>query len=115
MENQKKTQEEQEVRGRNRHRKTRRAMAPVHVLLHILLAAAAVLIVTVLSCSYIVVDTRKGPAAYSLIGQEKSGSFEESGVFNSLLGNCVSDIICYGAIRGQMEKDGEFYPKRKWM
>ncbi len=113
MENQKKTQEEQEVRGRNRHRKTRRAMAPVHVLLHILLAAAAVLIVTVLSCSYIVVDTRKGPAAYSLIGQEKSGSFEESGVFNSLLGNCVSDIICYGAIRGQMEKDGEFYPKKE--
>lgn len=112
MENQNRTEDEQEVRSRSRRRKPGRSMAPVHVLLHILLAAAAVLIVTVLSGSYIVVDTRKGPSAYSLTGQEKSGSFEDSGVFNSLLGNCVSDIICYGTIRGQMEKDGEFYPKK---
>lgn len=113
MENQKKTEEEQGAESRNRRRRTGRGMGPVHVLLHILLAAAAVLIVTVLSSAYIVVDTRKGPAAYSLIGQEKSGSFEDSSVFNSLLGNCVSDIICYGTIRGQLEKDGEFYPKKE--
>ncbi|MDE7334399.1 MAG: HAMP domain-containing histidine kinase [Lachnospiraceae bacterium] len=113
MENQKKTEDEQEIRSRRKRRKTGRGMGPVYVLLHILLAGAAVLIVTVISSSYITVDTRKGPTAYSLIGQEKSSSFEDSSVFNSLFGNCVSDIICYGTIRGQMEKDGEFYPKKE--
>lgn len=81
-----------------------------HFLQHISLVMAAVMITAVFSGSYLVVDTRKGPMSYNLVGEDQGRPFEESDLFNTLLGNSVSDIICYGAIRGQMETDGKFDP-----
>lgn len=84
-----------------------------HFLQHIALMTAAALLAAVFAGSYMVVDTRKGPAPYNLADEDRGSSFEDSGLFNSLLGNSVTDIICYGAIRGQMETGVKFDAGKK--
>lgn len=92
----------------HRRRRAKKGATFLHFLQHAALVTAAVLIVTVLAGSYFVLYTNKGVERYSLIGEDRSAPFEDSRLFNQLLGNNISDIICYGAIRGQMETDGAF-------
>ncbi|MDE6184522.1 MAG: HAMP domain-containing histidine kinase, partial [Lachnospiraceae bacterium] len=80
----------------------------LHLLQHILFVTAVLLLVVVLNRSYVVVDTLRGAQAYELTGVEENETFEDSEVFNTLLGNSISDIICFGTIRGQLETDSEF-------
>ena len=96
---------------RRRHRHT--GLSILHFLQHVALVMAAVLIVTVLSGSYFVHYTDKGVESYSLIGEDRDAPFEESTLFNRLLGKSVSDVICYGAIRSQMETDAAFNPQKE--
>lgn len=91
---------------------TRKGNVLLHILLHISLVAAAVLAVVVLVCSYVAVDTKKGTMLYRLDGEGSGSGFEESGAFDQILGNSITDIICFGAIRGQMETEGEFDTKK---
>jgi len=102
-----------EKKPSHRRRRVRRGTAFLHFLQHIALVTAVVLIVTVLAGSCFTLYTRKGVERYSLIGEDQSVSFEDSKLFNRLLGNNISDIICYGAIRSQMETDGEFDPQKE--
>ena len=97
----------------HRRRRVRRGTAFLHVLQHAALVTAVVLIVTVLAGSYFRVYTKKGVEMYSLIGEDQSVPFEDSRLFSHLLGNNISDIICYGAIRCQMETDGVFDPQKE--
>ena len=110
MENQR---DQEKKLKKEKRKKVGKRMAFLHMLQHIFLVATVVLIVIVLSCSYVAVDTLNGTEAYSLIGLEKKDSFEESKVFNRLLGNSVSDLIRYGVIRGQLETDGKFDAKKE--
>lgn len=80
----------------------------LHILQHVFSVTAVVLLVMVLLGAYVVVDTREGTKAFNLSTENENSSFEDSDMFNNLLGSSVSDIICYGAIRGQMETDGKF-------
>lgn len=101
----------EESKKKNR-KKAGKGISFLHLTQHILLAASAVLFVIVLAGSYVVVDTRSGAKAYRLTGEEK-GSFEDSEMFSNLLGNSISDIICYGAIRCQMETDAGYDPTKE--
>lgn len=85
----------------------------LHLLQHLLFVTAAMLLVVVLNRSYVVVDTLRGAQAFGLTGVEEDETFEDSEVFNTLLGNSVSDLICYGTIRGQMETGAEFDAGKK--
>lgn len=97
----------------HRRRRAKKGATFLHFLQHAALVTAAVLIVTVLVRSYFVLYTNKGVERYSLIGEDQSVPFEESGLFNRLLGKNISDLICYGAIRSQMETDGAFDPQKE--
>lgn len=85
----------------------------LHFLQHVSLITGAALFAAVFAGSYMVVDTRKGTVHYNLAEEDRGSSFEDSGLFNSLLGNSVTDIICYGAIRGQMETGAKFDAGKK--
>lgn len=71
--------------------------------------------VMVLLGYYIVIDAREGTVVYNVNRSMENGSFEDSDMFNSMMGNCASDIICYGAIRAQMETEGEFDAGKRLM
>lgn len=99
-----------EQEGKEKKRKRKRyplGMWFLHMLQHAAFVTAVVLVVIVLLGSYVVVDTVKGTAAYNLMGADQDVPFEESDVFNTLLGNSASDLICYGTIRGQLETEGQ--------
>lgn len=120
MEEQRIQEDEREPEQKKRKRRTarrragaRRGTAFLHFLQHAVFVAAILLIATVFTGSYLVLSTKKGPQVYRLIGEEQSASFEDSQLFNRLLGNHITDIICYGAIRSQMETDGAFDPKKE--
>ncbi len=97
---------------RGKKRKGSRKSLFFHTVQHIALVMAAFFFVTVLAGSYVIVDTRTGTEAYRLT-RENQGSFEDSEMFNHLLGSSVSDIICYGTIRSQMETDARYDPGKE--
>ncbi|WP_286082199.1 sensor histidine kinase [Parablautia intestinalis] len=103
-----------EAKGRKEGRKKKkRRMLFFHGFQHILLVLAVIQIVSVLLSSYVIVETKNGPKPFSLIEQRQPRYFEDSHVFNTLLGNSASDLICYGAIRSQMETGAGFDAKKK--
>ena len=85
----------------------------LHVLQHLSFVCAAVALTIVLTGAFVVVDGRKGTETYRLENEDQNTAFEDSQIFNKLLGNSVTDIICFGAIRTQMETDGVFDPKKE--
>ena len=86
----------------------------LHTIQHICLVGCAFALVMALLCSTVFVEDRKGKMNDYDINTEAPGTvYEDSQLFNQLLGNAVTDIICYGAIRGQMETDGVFDSHKK--
>lgn len=81
----------------------------LHGLQHICLVGGVFALVMALSSSFVYIENREGHVkSYDIITEEPGTDFENSKMFNQLLGNNISDIICYGAIRGQMETNGVF-------
>ncbi len=107
------TREQEKKEKKRKKKKGRLGMWTLHILQHAFLVTAVVLVVIVLLGSYVAVDTVKGTAAYQLMGVEQDVPFEESDVFNTLLGNSASDLICYGTIRGQLETEGQLDIKKE--
>lgn len=93
-------------------KRQKKSAAGINIFLHFLQQAviviAAVLIVMVLCGSYVVIESGNGTQFYNISDEEAGISFWDSKLFNNLLGNSITDIVRYGAIRGQMETDGEF-------
>lgn len=97
----------------NKKNKRKKSLFFLHFLQHTFLVAAVALLAMVLLGTCIIIDTRDGTAVYNISQNAENSSFEESDMFNSMLGNSVSDVICYGAIRAQMETEGEFDAGKK--
>lgn len=93
--------------------KKRGALLFLHVLQNIAIVTAVVLATKVYIDSYIMIETAKGTESYHLRDEENGVAFEDSKLFNQLLGKSVTDIICFGAIRGQMETDAVFDAKKE--
>jgi len=73
-----------------------------------------VALVLALLSSRVMIEDREGHIqSYDITKEEAGTKFEDTEMFNMILGNSVSDIICYGAIRGQMETDGVFDTKKE--
>lgn len=79
----------------------------LHLLQHIFFTAGAVAFAMMSIGSHVIVEDTNGIRYYSVFA-ETDISFEDSSVFNQLLGNNIHDVICYGAIRGQMETGGKY-------
>ncbi|MDO4303500.1 MAG: HAMP domain-containing sensor histidine kinase [Bacillota bacterium] len=84
----------------------------LHVLQQAVIFIAAILAVMVLCGSYVVIESGNGTQLYNIRNEEADTKFEDSKLFNKLLGNSITDVVRYGAIRGQMETDGEFDGKK---
>lgn len=86
----------------------------LHILQHVFLVGGVIALVMLLLSSRVMIEDREGNIqSYDITGEEAGTKFEDSQMFNKIFGNSVSDIICYGAIRGQMETDGVFDANKK--
>lgn len=80
----------------------------LHIIMHLSIVMAVILGVSCLARMTVGIDTIDGYRAVNLGDVDSSVSYEDSVVFNDYLGSNISNIICYGAIRGQMETDAHF-------
>ncbi len=83
----------------------------LHILQHICFVAGAVAFALMNIGAHVVVEDAKGVKYYNVYDNE-GVPFEDSTLFNEILGNNVYDVICYGAIRGQMETNGKYDAKK---
>ena len=104
--------ENEEKKDKKVRKKKKGALGTLHLLQHICFAGAACLAAVVLLSSFVTVEGRKDTETFFFDMGDTNTEFEDSMVFNKLLGRDISDIICYGAIRSQMETDGKFDPKK---
>ena len=104
--------ENEEKKDKKARKKKKGALGTLHLLQHICFAGAACLIAVVLLSSFVTVEGRKEKETFFFDMGDTNAEFEDSMVFNKLLGRDISDIICYGAIRAQLETDGKFDPKK---
>ena len=103
--------ENEEKKDKKVRKKKKGALGTLHLFQHICFAGAACLATVVLP-SFVTVEGRKDAETFFFDMGDTNTEFEDSMVFNKLLGRDISDIICYGAIRSQMETDGKFDPKK---
>ena len=94
-------------------KKRKRSLFCLHGLQHLSFVCVAVALTIVLTGAFVVVDGRKGTETYRFENEDQNTAFEDSRIFNKLLGNSVTDIICFGAIRAQMETEGVFDPGKE--
>lgn len=80
----------------------------LHILQHILIVAAAVAILFVITGSTVMMKGVDGNYSYSMDMKERGKDYEESLIFNHILGRGVADVARMGAVRSQMETDGAF-------
>lgn len=104
--------ENEEKKDKKVRKKKKGALGTLHLIQHICFAGAACLATVVLLSSFVTVEGRKDTETFFFDMGDTNTEFEDSMVFNKLLGRDISDIICYGAIRSQMETDGKFDPKK---
>lgn len=97
----------------NKKRRGKTSLLFLHFFQHAFFVLAVGLMAMVLLGTYVVIETKDGSEIYNISHDTNNASFEDSNMFNQMLGNSVSDIICYGAIRAQMETQGVFDPKKK--
>ncbi|MDE7013390.1 MAG: hypothetical protein K2P19_01735, partial [Kineothrix sp.] len=75
---------------------------------HMLIVAAAVSILAVLTGSSIMLTGVEQNYSYSMDTGENEGIYEDSLLFNHIFGRGVADVAKMVAIRSQMETDGHF-------
>ena len=85
----------------------------LHFIQHLSFIGAVLFLTLFLYGGLVEVHTKNGEAIYQLTMKDADTSFEDSEIFNRILGHSVSDLICYGTIRSQMETDGVFDPEKE--
>lgn len=80
----------------------------LHILQHIIIVIAAVSILIVITGSSVLINGVDGNYSYSMSSDEKGGEYEESYLFNHILGRGIADVARMSAVRSQMETDGKF-------
>lgn len=98
---------------KNSERRGYGARGLLHLLQHLCFTGAVLSFVLFLFGGLVEVHTKNGSAVYQLTMRDADTEFEDSEIFNRILGQSVSDLICYGTIRSQMETDGAFDPEKE--
>ncbi len=78
------------------------------ILQHIMIVAAAVSILAVLTGSSVMLTGVDKNYSYSMDTREKGDSYEDSLLFNHIFGRGVADVARMVAVRSQMETNGHF-------
>ena len=74
---------------------------------HFLAAALAFIVAYSVAGTNIMIEGLGGYYSYNLYESDRSRSYEESYLFNNILGNSVSDILRHVAVRTQLETEGQ--------
>lgn len=80
----------------------------LHILQHVLIVSAAVIILVVLVGSSVMMNGVDGNYSYSMDASEKGKVYEDSLLFNHIFGRGIADVARMVAVRSQLETDGEF-------
>lgn len=103
-----KEEKEKEEKEQKPKQKSHMGRGLLHILQHIALGVAALSVLIVASGSNVCVDGFRQHLDYSMLAQDQNGAYEESEMFNSILGYAAADIIRYGVVSSQLETDGRF-------
>lgn len=80
----------------------------LHFLQHLSIVVAAVAVLIVVTGSSVMMKGVDGNYSYSMDMSEKGKDYEESLIFNHILGRGVTDVARMVAVRSQMETNGRF-------
>ena len=98
-----KEKEQKEMKRQNKRKSGKASLLFFHFLQHLSFVGAVALAVMVLLGTCVAIKTKDGTEIYNISHDADTDP----------LGHSVSDLICYGAIRAQMETEGEFDPEKK--
>lgn len=85
----------------------------LRVLQHMLAALVAFVIVYTVVGSNIMIKGLNGDLSYNLYESDRTRNYEDSYLFNNILGNNVSDVLRLVAVRTQLETDGAYDSRKK--
>ena len=85
----------------------------IRFLQHIVAAFIAFVFAFSLAGSNIIIQGIGGSYSYNLYESDKNRNYEESYLFNNILGNNISDVLRHVAIKSQMETDGQYDSLKK--
>ncbi len=80
----------------------------LHVLKHLFLAFAILILLYSQLGSIVVLNGPSGEYSYDIQESDKSRSYEDSLLFNNILGSNIENLARYAAIRTQLENDGVY-------
>lgn len=80
---------------------------------HLMAAFIAFTYFYVFAGSSIIISGVRGDYSYNLYESDRTKSYEESYLFNNILGNNISDVLKLVAERSQLETSGEYDGKKK--
>lgn len=80
----------------------------LHILQHLLIVMAAVIILVVLVDSSVMIKGVDGNYSYSMDADEKVSEYEDSLLFNHIYGRGIADVARMVAVCSQMETNGVF-------
>lgn len=93
---------------KTKKQKSRTTLTFLHILQHICVVGAAVLSAGLILGCVVMTEGRSESERYYFRTSDTDASYEDTSVFNDMLGKRLSDLICYGAIRTQMESGDSF-------
>ncbi len=79
---------------------------------HILITAAALLVLLFLAGSIVIINDYNGSEIYQLSASDQTRPFEDSVFFNTVLGRETEDVLRYVTIRTQLETKGVYDPEK---
>ncbi len=85
----------------------------IRILQHIFAAVLAFIIAYSIAGTSIMVQGLNGYYSYNLYESDRTRSYEESYLFNNILGNSVSDILRHVAVKTQLETEGQYDDRKQ--
>ncbi len=85
----------------------------IRILQHIFAALLAFIIAYSIAGTSIMIQGLNGYYSYNLYESDRTRSYEESYLFNNILGNSISDILRHVAVRTQLETDGQYDDRKQ--
>ena len=80
---------------------------------HFIAAFIAFVIAYSVAGSNIMIQGINGSYSYNLYESDKNRNYEDSYLFNNILGNNISDVLRHVAVKTQMETNGQYDSQKK--
>ena len=88
-------------------------LTTIRIIQHLLAAFIAFVVAYTIAGTSILINGINGYYSYNLYESDRSRNYEDSYLFNNILGNNVSDVLRHVAVKTQLETDGEYDDKKK--